>query len=436
MARKFLVALDLSKNELQNAVVQVLASAPSSPAEGQIYYNSTDQKAYIRNASTWQALDQATIISFGTAGTSAVGDSASAGVASTASRSDHVHGRESFGTTASTQAVGDSQTAGAATTPSRSDHKHGLPAFGAATGQTSFGSAASNGAATTIARSDHAHGTPAHDATAHSTIKLSDLTAPTTAVSFGSQKITNLATPTADSDAATKAYVDATATGLDIKASVRAATTGPITLSAPGTSIDGVTMVSGDRVLVKDQGTGSQNGIYVWNGSAAAMTRSTDADSSSEVTAGMFTFVEEGTVNADSGWVLTTNNPITLGTTSLAFTQFNSANAYIAGNGLTLTGSTFNVGAGTGITVSSTAVSIDTTVVARKYSVSVGNGAALSFTVSHGLGTSDVTVQVFDNTTGAQVEADITHALTSPFAVTVTFTSAPAANAYRVVVIG
>jgi phage-related tail fiber protein len=167
------------------------------------------------------------------------------------------------------------------------------------------------------------------------------MTAPSASVSLNSQKITNLATPTADADAATKAYVDATKQGLDVKDSVRVATTANITLSATQT-IDGVAVIAGNRVLVKNQSTASQNGIYVV--AAGAWSRSTDANTSAKVTAGMFTFAAEGTVNADSGWVLTTNDVITLNTTPLTFTQFSGAGQIVAGNGLSKTGNTLNVG--------------------------------------------------------------------------------------------
>jgi phage-related tail fiber protein len=187
------------------------------------------------------------------------------------------------------------------------------------------------------------------------TSRLDQMAAPTAAVSLNNQKITGLATPTADTDAATKGYVDAARQGLDVKDSVRVATTANITLSGTQT-IDGIAVVAGDRVLVKDQSTGSQNGIYVV--ASGAWTRATDFDTSAKVTSGAFTFVEQGTVNADSGFVLTTDGTITLGTTALAFVQFSGAGQIEAGNGLTKTGNTLAVGAGTGITTTATTVAL------------------------------------------------------------------------------
>jgi hypothetical protein len=149
-------------------------------------------------------------------------------------------------------------------------------------------------------------------------------------------------TPVSGSHAATKDYVDNTITGLDMKASVRVATTGNITLSGTQT-IDGVAVVAGNRVLVKDQTVAADNGIYVV--AAGSWSRASDADNTpdGEVTSGMYAFVEEGTTNADSGWVLSTNNPISLGITTLTFVQFNGLGQVTAGAGLTKTGNTVNV---------------------------------------------------------------------------------------------
>lgn len=168
--------------------------------------------------------------------------------------------------------------------------------------------------------------------------------------SLGTHKLTNVLDPTSPQDAATKAYVDAVATGLDVKSSVRAATTANGTLAssyANGSVIDSVTLATGNRVLLKDQTSGSENGVYTVNASGSP-TRSTDTDSSAEVTPGMFTFVEEGTANADTGWILTNDGTVTLGTTALVFTQFSGAGSIIAGAGLTKTGNTLNVIAGDG----------------------------------------------------------------------------------------
>lgn len=173
------------------------------------------------------------------------------------------------------------------------------------------------------------------------TYTLNDFAVPTADLSLATYKITNLADPTNPQDAATKAYVDATATGLTVKAACRATTTENITLEDLQT-IDGVSLAAGDRVLVKDQTSGSENGIYdVVDGDA--WTRSADANTSAEVTTGMFCFITEGTEAAGNGFVLSTAAPITLNSTSLSFTIFSGAGQLTAGDGLVLDGSEFNV---------------------------------------------------------------------------------------------
>jgi len=177
-----------------------------------------------------------------------------------------------------------------------------------------------------------------------------------------------------------KTYVDSVANGLDVKKSVRVATTANLgatynnsagTLTNSGSqaaiAIDGITLVADDRVLVKDQSTAAQNGFYkvttVGDGSTNwVLTRTPDADAASELTSGAFTFTEEGTNNADNGYVLSTDGAITLGTTAITFDQFSGAGQITAGNGLTKTGNTINaVGTADKITVSADAITIAST---------------------------------------------------------------------------
>jgi hypothetical protein len=162
---------------------------------------------------------------------------------------------------------------------------------------------------------------------------------PNVDVSWNGHKITGLLDPTNPQDVATKAYVDATAQGLDVKDSVRAATTTNITLSGTQT-VDGVALGVNDLCLVKDQAAPAQNGLYVV--AAGAWTRAAKADTWAELVSA-FTFVEEGTVNADSGWVCTVNQGGTLDTTAVTWTQFSGAGSIAAGAGLTKTGNIIDV---------------------------------------------------------------------------------------------
>lgn len=165
---------------------------------------------------------------------------------------------------------------------------------------------------------------------------------------LNSNRIINLPSPVDPSDAATKEYVDSVATGLDVKESVRVATTGNITLTSV-TTIDGITLADGDRVLVKNQTTGSENGIYEFDLATTTLSRTDDADAGTELNAGVFLFVEEGTLNADNGYVLVTDNPVTIGTTSLTFEQFSGAGQIIAGAGIQKSGNELFLNFGAGI---------------------------------------------------------------------------------------
>jgi hypothetical protein len=306
-----------------------------------------------------------------------------------------------------------------------------------------------------------------------------------TGKNMGNQRITALADPQAETDAINLQSARRLVAGVTSrKEAVRVAAVTNITLASPGASIDGVTLSNGDRVLLTAQSTASQNGIYDFNGAASALTRSADADSSDEVKPGTQVFVSEGTANGNTTWQITTDGPIVLDTTALTWAQTGAGATYTAGNGLTLTGSSFSVnpltnggitvaaggvsvtagagisvgsggvaiatsaagngltistgvlavGAGTGISVAADAVAVDTSVVVRKYATAIGNGSSTSIAVTHNLGTRDITWSVYDVANNEFVEVD--GVATDTNTLTLTFAAAPASSAYRVVVHG
>src|SRR4030095_1637474 len=403
-------AVDLVKNELRNAVMQNLGTAPAAPVKGLMYFNSADNTLYWYDGTQW-------IAAKGGAG---------------AVPSD----------TVTTAAIGDAPVPGASGLYARGDHKHGMPAFGAITVEQTCGSASTNGAATTLARSDHAHGNPTHDNAAHAAIALSALGVPTASLNLNSQKIINLADPTVATDAANKQYVDGLIAGLAWKDTVKLASTANAALTG-NIAIDGVTTAAGDRVLLKNQPAPAENGI--WIASATAWTRATDSDTEADLL-NAAVFVSAGTVNADTAWVMSTNAPITVGTTSLTWVQFAGAGTYTAGNGLTLTGNVLDVGAGTGITVAADSVAVDLTVIAtqtyvnnavtgmaRKFAAAL-TGTASPETVTHNLNTRDVHVQVLNGAT-PYTAVDVDWDATTVNSVTIRYNPNLGAG-YRAVVMG
>ena len=358
---KYLVNLDLNKNELQNARVQNLAAAPGSPVVGQIYHDTVNLTPYFWNGSAWVSMD--------------------------------------------------------------ATKRTGIPLANLATDPLARANHTGTQTASTISDFN----------TAVRTNRLDQMAAPTASVSLNSQQITGLAAPTNGTDAANKQYVDDTVAAISWKNEVRLASTANGTLAsafANGSTVDSVALVTGDRILLKDQTTQTENGIYTVNVSGAP-TRATDADSGSEIS-GAAVYVTNGTANQGTRWVCNVTGAITLGSTNLTFVQFAGGSAYTAGNGLTLAANDFNVGAGTGISVAADSVAIDTAVVVRKYSASIGDGSTTALVVTHNLNTKDIQVQLRQNSDDAFVVADVV--ATSVNTCTITFAVAPAASAIRATV--
>ena len=452
MAQKFVTNLDLNQNQLLNGRFESVATDPNSGNfEGRLIYNSTEKVIKVYDGTTWRKA---------------------------------IHALSS-----STTALVISESNGSVT--------------------FSIADSVPSGASGLLTGADKQKLDDSSYTNTGSTLALRD-----------SNGRLQVSAPVNDLDAANKSYVDAARTGLDVKASVRAATVGPLSITTDlenGDTVDGVDLVTGDRVLVKDQANGAENGIYIVQASGAAV-RAADADSADEVTPGMFTFVEEGVINADAGWVLTNNGTITLGTTLLEFALFSVAGTILAGEGLSKTGDVLDVNvaaaggieissdhlqikvdgavnglittnnglaldspvAGTGITFTAETLSVDTIdltsasgngvsgqlpianggtnaateadarntlaatsatglttstpTLARVSGQTIGNGADTSFTVVHNLGTRDVLVQVYDANTWDTVITDVVRTNTNQ--IDVSFSTAPAAGAYRVVVTG
>ena len=218
---------------------------------------------------------------------------------------------------------------------------------------------------------------------------LDQMAAPTSAVSFNSQKITGLADPTGDNDAANKGYVDGVAQGLDVKDSVVATTTANGTLStafANGQSIDGVTLQTGDRILIKNQSTASQNGIYNVNASGAP-SRATDMATGANA-AGAFVFVEQGTVNAENGFTCTSDTgSAVVGTNNLTFAQFSGAGQVIAGDGLEKSGNTLSTDlkANGGLVIESTELALKLDASSITGTLAIGDGGTGATTATAAL---------------------------------------------------
>lgn len=429
--------VNLNKNELQNAKIHNLGSAPASPVAGQLYYNTGDGNIYVYDgiATGWVDLTQ--------------------------------------------QSTG---SVDASTTVKGVNKMSVAPAVAAnpiAVSDNDPRVIADQAAGTASIRTV---GTGALQAMAGNTT-LSSIAAPTGSVSLNSQKIVSLATPTTSTDAATKQYVDDRAGGFDWHESVVAKSTANVNPAAfAGSTIDGITLANGNRILLTDQTTTSENGIWVFNGAGSALTRPADADNAGDLSGGSSVYVEQGTANADSIWAITTDGPITPGTTNHVWTQTSGLGQISAGNGLTKTGNTLNVvGTANRISVAADSVDIDAAYVGqttittlgtvatgtwnattigltkggtgqttaplardalaeagytlvRKYTQTIGDGATTTFNIDHNLNTSDVKVAVRKVSTGDQWAIDVN--VVSVNRVALTFAVAPTASEYAINVQG
>ena len=314
MAQKFLTNLDLNQNQLINGTFEKLATNPSSGNfEGRLVFNTTTNTLMVYAGGAWKK----TVHSIASGGGAGIAEALTV--------------TESNGTVTITPNVADTDSAGL------------LPA---AMWQML---------------------TDATDAATNSKLVKRD--------SSGNAKV---ATPTDSAHIATKGYVDAARQGLDVKQSVRVATVSPINIATDlqaGETIDGETLVAGDRVLVKNQSTATENGIYVAVASGAA-SRSSDANGTAdtgELKPGTFTFVEEGTTNSDKGFVVSTNGTIAIDATAIAWTQFSGAGSFTAGNGISQSGNTINVNVVAGRTeITADAVDIASTYVGQTSITTLG----------------------------------------------------------------
>jgi hypothetical protein len=409
MSRSFLTSINLNQNQLLNAVLHNLPAPPSNPMPGQIYFDTVQLGEFVWNGTAWVPSDASKLV--GTIPNAALQTNPLA-------RANHT-GTQLASTISNLQATVDTYRLS----------EFALPNANIAMGGFKF---------TNLSTTPSNPG----DSVEYSWLlsrPLNSFAPPTASIPMNGYTFTNLATPTTAGQAATYEWVigqvQSAAAGIASKFPVQAITTANSTLTGLQT-IDGYTMVAGDRILVTGQTTASANGVY--NAATGAWTRTTiDGAAPGELEPGALWLVVNGTMYGGSQWRCANTGAIVVGTTAVSVIQFAVSNIYAAGYGLSLTGQTFalNPVAGGGILASTAGAQIDTTIVARKFSTTIGDGSTLNYVVTHNLGTQDVMMQV-KQTAAPYAEVEVDMLATSTTTATFSFAVPPASGAYRVIVVG
>ena len=435
----FLDHVDFAKVEARNLVVHKLAAAPASPVAGQIYYDTTINKQGTYNGTSWDYVGTGAVTSV----------SGSGSIASTGGTTPTLSILPASGSLAGSMSISDFtklSASASANTASAIVQRDSSGNFIAGTITAALTGTASNAAnlgtqapSFYTARANHTgvqtSATISDFNTQVYVARLDQLAVPTSNLSLNSLRIVSLADPINAQDGATKNYADALIATGNNKGTARLAATGNVVLASPGAAFDSVTAAVGDIVLLPVQTTASQNGLYVFNGAASPLTRTTNANLSGEIRPGLFVFAAEGTLNGSNGYTLTTPNPIVLDTTALNFVQTSGAGQIIAGTAINKVGNVLNAVGGVGLVTNTTNLAIDTSIVPRKFSQTIGDGTATTITVTHNLNNSTP-----DSSISLVVSpfTKVNPTIAYPTANTVSFTFAlpPSAAQYRVTLIG
>jgi hypothetical protein len=412
MARKFLTNIDLSQLELQNAAIQNLAAAPADPVVGQIYFDTVLGYLRVWDGAEW--LNTSTGAQ-GTTGTQGIqgfdGTQGTQGIQGF-DGTQGTQGIQGFDGTQGTQGIqGFDGTQGT----------QGIQGFDGTQGTTGAQGTQGTQGTQGIQGTQGVQGMQGTNAGILSVGTGLNLDGMTGELTVDETVI------------ATKSYVDSTAQGLFVLGSVRAASDAALDLTGTTPVVGGVTLANNDRVLVKDQATATENGIYIFNSTTSTLVASTNVEDM-DLKEGSYTLVTEGTAAAQ-GWLITN---YTGGAST--WTQFSAAGEYTEGDGIQFVSGAIKVklDGTSGLSESASGLKIDTSIVVRKFAADIsGDGSTTSFLINHNLGTTEVEVVVYSYETSQEVVTDMT--VSDVNNVYIGFGAAPGVvsgtvNKYRVVV--